>query len=263
MKGLKLLVFGLPMLFLACQPQTDNESTANCETDTVYVHDFDYVPLTIEAPDSVKIAANEYKIDDTSPIIVLCHQAQFNKFEYDGIAQRLNEMGFNCIAIDQRSGGPIGSTQNLTNLDAQKAGKAVSYLDAQQDITAAVNFTAERYQQEVILWGSSYSSTLVLWESLKNENIRAVVSFSPGDYFEELGSLTDQLPQLSIPFFITSGGWEAEATTQLLSKTELGANQIQFIPEGDGHHGSRALWPNQSGGEEYWEAVTDFLNQLK
>lgn len=223
----------------------------------------DYQTVTFKASDGLDVVGNLYKIDATSPIIVLCHQAQFNKFEYEGVAQRLNKLGFNCLAIDQRSGGPIASAQNETHLNAIKQGLEVSYLNAIPDIKAAITYAHKSFKQEVILWGSSYSSTLVLWESLHNDKVKAVVSFSPGDYFTELGSLTDSLSQLKKPLFITSADFEVEGINELLSKTTLGDQQTHFAPEPNGHHGSRALWPNQTGGEQYWQAVSKWLEGVK
>ncbi|PKQ61169.1 hypothetical protein BZG01_19820 [Labilibaculum manganireducens] len=196
--------------------------------------------------------------------MLLCHQARFNKFEYAGIAERLNEMGFNCLAIDQRSGGPIGNTQNETYLRALKAAKGVDYLDAEADITAAIDYLTQEYSSKVILWGSSYSSTLALYIAAKREDVSAVISFSPGDYLAETkGSLADVLEDFNKPMFLTSSNSEAKRVTDLLAKHKLLEKQVQFVPEGAGHHGSRALWKNQQGGEEYWVAITGFLNQLK
>ena len=194
----------------------------------------------------------------------MCHQARFNKFEYEGIAQRLNELGFNCIAIDQRSGGPIANMPNETTLAAIEAGKPTDFLDAEQDIVASVNYAAERYNQPVILWGSSYSSTLVLYVGIEHDSVSAVVSFSPGNYFvEERGSLIESLADFDKPLFVTSSKQEATGITALISEMELNKNQVHFEPEGNGHHGSRALWNHQDGGEEYWSAVESFLDRIK
>jgi hypothetical protein len=261
--------FFYPALFFSIFTFSCSGSDANpeiekvIEIDTLVEIKFDFEKITFESLDGLSITANKYEIDSESPVIVLCHQARFNKFEYEGIAQELNELGFNCIAIDQRSGGPIANQVNETQLLAKEKGLGVDYLDARQDITAAVNYTSELYQQEIILWGSSYSSSLVLWEGLSNENVKAIVSFSPGDYFSEIGSLTDSLAGIEKPFFVTSANFEIKDTEGLLSKVELKENQIHFKPEGEGHHGSRALWKDQEGGEEYWEAITNFLNTLK
>ncbi|MBD3637497.1 MAG: hypothetical protein HUJ25_09105 [Crocinitomicaceae bacterium] len=261
--SLLLLLSGITS---ACSGADEQEQTREIEIDTTIIIDEDYETITFKAEDGLDIYANKYEIDKTSPVIVLCHQARFNKFEYEGIAQRLNDMGFNCLAIDQRSGGPIAIKQNQTYNLAVEKGLEVDYLDAIPDIKAAVDFAAEEYDQDVILWGSSYSSTLALWEGLKNDKVRAVVAFSPGDYFPELGSLTDSLSTLEKPFFITAADFEIDGDVginALLSKTDLGENQVKFAPESNGHHGSRALWKNQAGGEQYWEAVTDFLNSIK
>lgn len=259
-------IFPLSLLLLSCgSGSSDENREMTIEKDSIIIIEdgLPYDKITFEAPDGVTIHANEYKIDDTSPIILLCHQARFNKFEYDGIAERLNENGYNCIAMDQRSGGPIASAQNETNLSAKEQGAAVDYLDAIQDITAAVNYASDKYNQKVILWGSSYSSSLVLWEGMSNDNVKATVSFSPGDYFPEIGSLTDSLQNYSKPFFITSSKAEIPGTEAVLSKVNFGTNQAHFKPTSDGHHGSRALWINQDGGEEYWAAILDFLNSIK
>lgn len=222
-------------------------------------------PEKIEFPslDSLPISANLYHAADTLPVIVLCHQARYNKFEYAGIAEKLNELGFNCIAIDQRSGGPIADKVNETTLAALEAGKPIDFLDAEQDMIAAINFGKGKYDEPVILWGSSYSSTLALYLAVENEDVKAVVSFSPGNYLaEEKGSLIEKLAGFEKPMFVTSSKREATSVAELLSAMTLDENQIQFIPEGAGHHGSRALWTHQSDGEEYWAAIKSFLEKL-
>ncbi len=224
-----------------------------------------FQPVSFSSGDGLQITANLYEttVEAARPI-VLCHQARFNKFEYAGVAEELNKLGFHCLAIDQRSGGPIGNMPNGTNLAAQEKGLGTDYLDAIGDIHAAVEYMSGKYNQPVILWGSSYSSTLVLYEATKNENVSAVVSFSPGDYFaDSLGSLVPLLAVCPKPMFLTSGSWEVEGVSQLIAGKALSANQVQFVPKGDGYHGSMALWPGQEGGEEYWEAITSWLGQLQ
>ena len=228
--------------------------------------DADPFPINMDIPalDGLNINANIYDIDKDAPVIVLCHQASFNKHEYDGIGERLNDLGFNCIAIDQRSGGPITDKQNWTNIRALQQGLGVDYLDAEQDITAAVDFAAEVYKGTLILWGSSYSSTLALYIGMANDNVDAVVSFSPGDYFAlERQSLAEMLPNFKKPMFVTSSKREVKDLTALLAGMTLGKNQVHFAPDSSGYHGSKALWKGQQDGEEYWEAVEGFLENVK
>ncbi|MCZ4693565.1 hypothetical protein DWB61_00715 [Ancylomarina euxinus] len=248
------------ILNISCSSKSEEQTKHNCpekEKDCPKLVEFNSL-------DSLKISAHLYQIDDSSPVILLCHQARFNKFEYAGIAERLNKMGYNCMAIDQRSGGPIGDKQNLTYLRAKKYNKGVNYLDAEPDIRASILYLSNKFNSKIILWGSSYSSTLALYLAADMIEVSTVLSFSPGDYMaDKKGSLVDVLSEFKKPMFLTSSKSEAEGVIQLLSKHELLHNQVLFIPEGAGHHGSRALWINQNGGEEYWIAVALFLKQLK
>ena len=65
--------------------------------------------IRFDASDGVSITADLYlaHADLNKPLIVLCHQAGWSRGEYREIAPKLNALGFNCIAIDQRSGGSI------------------------------------------------------------------------------------------------------------------------------------------------------------
>ncbi len=221
-------------------------------------------PVEFASLDELAISAIIYKVDPGAPTILLCHQARYNKAEYEGTAEKLNTLGYNCIAIDQRSGGPIRDKENETHQRAADAGKGVEYLDAEQDIIAAIDYTSDRFTGPLVLWGSSYSSTLALYQGIANEKVAAVVSFSPGNYFaEEKGSLVEMLEGFEKPFFLTSSLEEAPELTNLLAKVELNEHQVQFKPEGAGYHGSKALWEGQPGGEEYWSAIESFLSDLK
>lgn len=259
----KLPIILILLIFFSCQQKSPNaESTlkvSEIEKKVEYPKLLEFSSL-----DSLLITAHLYQIDETSPFILLCHQARFNKFEYAGIAEKLNKMGFNCMAIDQRSGGPIGNTQNETYLRALEKGMPTDYLDAEPDIRAAIQYVNENFSENIILWGSSYSSTLALYLGVELDQVSAVVSFSPGDYFaEQKGTLTNLLEGFEKPMFLTSSKSEDKYVKALLEKHTLKDNQVQFVPEESGHHGSRALWINQQGGEEYWVAITEFLNKLK
>ena len=227
------------------------------------------VDVQFPSLDKLIVSAKLYEIDKIAPVIVLCHQARYNKYEYSSIALALNKKGFNCMAVDQRSGGEMKNENgdvfiNETSIRAKKDGKPTDYIDAEQDIVAAVAYAKKLYKSPLILWGSSYSSTLALYIAEENELVDAVVSFSPGNYLKQYkGSLVDKLPNLKKPLFITSSKQEAGGIKQLLSKTTLMDGQVYFKPNGAGYHGSKALWANQVGGDEYWSAIDAFLAVLK
>jgi dienelactone hydrolase len=263
MKNLSLLLM-IPFLISCGGEESDAIEDENADIDTLIEGETnDYETVEFQTVDGLTVSGNLYEIEDPKKVILLCHQARFNKFEYEGIAQRLNEIGYTCLAIDQRSGGPIANQVNETNLRAKEKGMGVDYLDAREDIKSGIEYLQDKYNSKVIIWGSSYSSTLVLYEAASNDAVEAVVSFSPGNYFADtLGSLVPIYADFSKPMFLTSGKWEAAQVTEIVEGKEMESNQIQFIPEADGHHGSRALWDNQDGGEEYWDAITEWLDSL-
>lgn len=225
----------------------------------------EHSPTKVEFPsiDGLIVNGNLYEVGNDKPVILLCHQAGYNRIEYADIAPKLNELGYNCMAIDQRSGGEFAEKSNETFLRAKKDELATDYLDAQQDIEAAINYLNKKFNKKIIVWGSSYSSSLVLFESLQNENVKASISFSPGDYFgNKKQSLKVIFSELKKPFFITSSKQEATILSALVDVNELKENQIQFVPQSNRFHGSKALWNGQKGAEEYWIAVTEFLKLL-
>ena len=221
------------------------------------------VRVEIKAKDGQPVVGNLYDVGEDRPVILLCHQAGYNKHEYVGIAPKLNAMGFNVLAIDQRSGGPLAGYQNETAKMAEAKGIEAKMVDAEPDLEGAVDYLSNRYKRKVTLWGSSYSSSLALFVGMNNSNVKAVISFSPGDYFGETKeSLAEVFKTLKKPFLVTSSKAEATSLAALLKGVSLNETQSQFIPEGNGYHGSRALWEGQKGGEEYWAAVRNFLSKV-
>ncbi len=266
MLNLKATYFFISLFALASCGQIATKKIIDNTSESTDQNNYPKVIDTVfPSTDSLLISATIYQINDTSPAILLCHQARFNKFEYEGIAQELNRRGFNCIAIDQRSGGRIANVINETYFRAIEKGKGTDYLDAEKDILAAIQFTSDYFgNKKIILWGSSYSSTLALYIAPDNDLIQSVVAFSPGNYLaDKKGSLKDVLKDFRKPFFITSSKEEILYTRELLSETNLGRKQIHFEPQGEGFHGSKALWQKQPGGLEYWNAIEAFLDIIK
>ena len=224
-----------------------------------------HLPAKVEfvAKDGLLISGNLYEIGLDKPVILLCHQAGLNRIEYMDIAPRLNELGYNCLAIDQRSGGDFAGKPNNTVQRAANKGMKPSMLDARQDITGAIDYLNKKYKTRVIVWGSSYSSSLAMLEGVSNKKVKAIIAFSPGDYFgKNAPSLSAVFQKIDKPFFVTSSKEEAKILKTLIGNNPLKKNQIQFVPKLEGFHGSRALWTGQKGAEEYWNAVVTFLKAI-
>lgn len=214
------------------------------------------------AADGLSITADEYRSKDSLPWILLCHQARFSRGEYKETAAYFAAFGYNCLAIDQRSGKEVNGVKNETAAAAEKKKLPVGYLDAEQDILAALDYLAAKTSQPVILAGSSYSAGLVLKIATGNPKVKAVLAFSPGEYYGEALPLAKTIAPLDKPVFITSSREEA-AETRILFDAIASKNKIQFVPAGEGVHGSKALWTDQKDYAEYREAVNDFLKALR
>ncbi len=221
--------------------------------------------ITFKASDGLEITADLYVTNpETVPFIILFHQARWSRGEYLEIAPKLNELGFNCIAIDQRSGGEVNDVINETHQRAEKQGSGTNYIDALVDMNSAIDYIKEKYPKagNLIIWGSSYSSALVLHIASVRKDINGALSFAPGEYFEDQGKPKDWLKQgaknISIPTFITSAKLEKKNWWDIAMEIPE-HNRAYFLPTKLGKHGSRALWSKFTDSEEYWVAVKEFL----
>ena len=224
-----------------------------------------YVPKTktIKAADGVDVTIDEYLVSDTSTYIVLCHQAGYSRGEYPETATKLNKLGYNCIALDARSGKGVNNVWNQTAINAKQAGKSTTYLDAEQDIVAVGNYAYKKSNKKIILLGSSYSASLALKISTTNAEIKAVVAFSPGEYFGDKLNLKSAIALLDKPVFVTSSKTEATEVTALV-KDVKSKMVTQFIPAtAEGIHGASALWFSTPNYNEYWIALIGFLNKQR
>ncbi len=216
--------------------------------------------------DKLKITADLYAPhkDKKTPFLVLFHQAGWSRGEYREIAPKLNKLGYNCLAIDQRSGGTINGVANETMARAKKAGKGMTYLDARQDLVAALEYARKNHAKgKLVAWGSSYSSALVLHVVGEKKKLAdGVMSFAPGEYFARFGKsktwIRDAAKKLKHPTFITSAKREHRSWKAIYDAIPKGKKAF-YLPETKGNHGSRALWEQFPDHEGYWKAVRAFL----
>jgi len=230
---------------------------------------FSQETLHFKSLDGIEITGDLYLSNKAeAPFIILFHQAGWSRGEYLEIAPQLNGLGYNCLAVDARSGKGINNINNQTHLNAISQKKETSYIDALQDLNATINFVQKEYKQasKIIIWGSSYSSALVLKIAGERNDVDAVLSFAPGEYFEQLGKPADYITRaakhINIPVFITSAKNEKNNWWKIYEVIPSKRKQF-FLPETNGQHGARALWSKFPEHKLYWEAVTKFLNSIK
>lgn len=225
-----------------------------------------YETVLLESKDGLTIKADVYEAGiANAPIILLFHQARFSRGEYRSIAPRLNELGYTCIAIDQRSGGKVKGVKNETFKQASKREMGTSYIDAYPDLELLLTHAKKKYPgQKIIVWGSSYSASLVMVLATQySDDIAAVLAFSPGTYFPVEGkSILDYAARIKCPIFMTCSREEIPAGMNIFNRIKHESKHF-YKPESEGHHGSKALWPGSDGNAEYWEAVQSFLSSLQ
>jgi len=222
--------------------------------------------VTFPTTDNLTVTADLYWAGDASkPFIILFHQADYSRGEYLEIAPKLNALGYNCLAVDQRSGGATKGVTNETYKLAKAAKLPTGYTDAYPDLEAALSYVVSTYAPtKLIVWGSSYSSSLVLILASEHpDEISAALSFSPGEYFKLDGKkVADFAKNITQPVFITSAKSE-ERDWRPIADQITTTGSVFFVPQASGRHGSSTLNDSASGHEEYWAAVEAFLASLK
>ena len=218
--------------------------------------------LTFPSKDGLMITADWYPVSSSLPVILLCHQNRFSRGEYNETALRLNKFGFNCLALDQRVGDEVNGIINETAIEAKKKNLTPTFVDAEQDIVAALDYLFEKYQRPITILGSSYSASLALKIAAENPNVASIIVFSPGEYFDDKKYISNHIQALTKPIFATSSREEADGVTELL-KDINSRIKIQYIPASKGDHGSKVLWPDSQYNQEYWIALMSFLERIK
>jgi alpha-beta hydrolase superfamily lysophospholipase len=217
-------------------------------------------PIVLTASDGVKVYGWAYRAARPKALILLFHQAGSSKDEYATIAPRLAQNGFSSLAIDQRSGGALyGENQTVRAL-----GKSADYLEARQDLQAALDWARQQHLP-IVLWGSSYSSSLIFPLAADHpQGIVALLSFSPGEYFDsDKHMIRTAAAKVQVPVFIASTKSEVGDADPIMAALPKTPGNVRFVPD-HGVHGSSTLIAakNPEGAPAGWSAVLAFLNRM-
>lgn len=217
--------------------------------------------VTFPAKDGLTVTADLYLVDLHKPYILLLHQAGYSRGEYREIAPRLTKLGYNCLAIDQRSGGEVNLVKNQTARLACEKGLGIEYIDAMQDVEAAIDYIKSKTDKPIVVWGSTYSASLALMIGAKNLRVQAVVAFSPGEYFGRNDFVKSQITNLSIPVMVMSNNAECGVVKELCSNVDQ-KYVMCHCSLADGLQGSKALWKDSPLSNDYWMNVMLFFSKL-
>lgn len=222
--------------------------------------------MELQAADGVKIYAERYLPTEASRhCVLLFHQAGSNAAEYRLIGPELAERGVECLAIDQRTGGTKFGRDNETMKGTGRSDW--KYRDAYPDMQAAYNWARSRGFGKIVVWGSSYSASLVLKLGAEMK-ANAVVAFSPGEYFDEKTVVSEWNANLKVPTFMAFTEDEARqggyALQQTAPKTIERSKDVVAVFEG-GVHGSSTLLKSEAptAYAGYWNKLWEFFESQK
>jgi len=219
--------------------------------------------VTFEASDHVIVTALLYKTTDTLPYIILFHDVNSSKGEFRHETKKFLKLGYNLLAVDLRNGGLCDSVPNETAVLAKLRQPNIGNAEVQLDMVAAINYVHTISKKKVILLGSGYSASLVLYIGATNPLVSAVVAYSPYDYFGGSLKTADVFPKYqSIPVYVASSQAEENDAKKYIAAIPS-ARVTQFAPTGSGSHGSGALLPYDADFHSYWISLLLFLKSVK
>ncbi len=224
---------------------------------------FSQEEIAILSADSVIVTADWYFSKTDAPVLLLCHQAGYSKGEYLQTGQQLAKLGYNCLAINLRSGDSVNYMVNTTARETRRRNLTWSYVDAQKDMIAAIEFLAKEHKQKIIVVGSSYSASNAMIVGKTNENVKAVAAFSPGEYFKKTpGIVKETAKGFNKPIWVTCSQDEIASTDEIVKNID--PKKVSFFkPKCKGVHGSKALWDAEPCHDAYWKSLMTFLKGLE
>jgi hypothetical protein len=141
--------------------------------------------------------------------------------------------GFNCIAIDQRSGREWGGVKNETAAEAMKMGVGQEYVDAKPDLERAIAWARELgFSGKLAIWGSSYSAALSIFVGAEQKGIDPVLSSSPGDYLPPRGSIFQAAKKLTVPTLVVCPPNEERQAKQVFEPIASKEKELYVDPKG-------------------------------
>ena len=218
-------------------------------------------PLALHTSDGVTVYGT-YTASATpgARILLLFHQAGASRHEYDPLIPAFHRLGWDTLAIDQRSGGNLFGGHNQT---VAKRGGSTGYLAALPDLEAALAWARLRKYPTIVAVGSSYSSSLVLLLAARHpHDLAAVASFSPGEYFADRNRVKTAAARLRMPVYITTDPKE-EGNVDVVLRDAHGGNIVRYRPAAGVHGASTLVCARDAAGcRANMASFADFLNSL-
>lgn len=225
-------------------------------------------PVTATTSDGVEIHGETWfaDLDAEAPLILLFHQGGSSaRGEYGPLVGWLNENGFRAIGWDLRAGGDRHGVPNRT-VEALAADAATEFCDAMPDLEAALaHALSQGLAEQVVVWGSSYTGSLVFGLAARHpEHVAAVIAFSPASGGPMAGCTAENwLDEVRAPVFALRPASEMERESSRQQRAVLEAAGVRFEIVENGVHGSSMLVDERTGHDmrELRDRVSSWLRE--
>lgn len=224
--------------------------------------------MTFQTSDDVTVFAywqdSRLKRDGHPATVLLFHMARASaQGEYQETAERLNQEGYNTLAVDLRSGSDRLGAPNKTQMGL--ATQEYSYCEAYPDLVAALEWAKKNAPGPIVAVGSSFSAALAIRLAADfPDKLSAAVAFSPASGEPMQGCRPeDALDQLTIPVMAFRPDREMEIESVQAQAEVFKANLIPYLEIENGRHGSLMLRASVTGTsmEHAWQPFLSFLAQ--
>ncbi|MBO6522475.1 MAG: dienelactone hydrolase family protein [Balneolaceae bacterium] len=232
--------------------------------------------ISFPSKDSLEITADLYHASKTAPNIILFHQSVSSRGEFRTIATELQELGFNCLAVDLRWGkqdfwnkvsnetarkyGTYEIVDNYERTEEYQIEKVWPVIwKAYDDMKASLEYiNAAGYKGKTIVLGSSFSAMLVFKLAADGFPVDGIAAFSPGEYHPTDATLLSLwADKTTVPVYLSTGVSETEMVEGV--KNSLPNDLDIRIHYSEGRHGASVLIQE----EQDWPPFLQFLNSFK
>jgi pimeloyl-ACP methyl ester carboxylesterase len=194
--------------------------------------------MLMVAKDKTRIYGSKYQsTHNNSKIVLLFHQADSNRMEYEPLLSRIHIAGFDTLTVDQRSGGKRWEFDNVT---VKRLGKSSEHIEAYPDLEAALEYVIKRKYKTIVVVGSSYSASLAIVLASKNpDKVTAVAAFSPGEYFPDKNWIKTSAAILKVPLYITGATNENKRIEEVM--VNMNEDDFTYYQAFNSMHGASTL----------------------
>lgn len=193
--------------------------------------------VSFTTSDGIKIAATHYKAQNPNgAAAILLHMRGKNRADWEDFAVKLNNSGFDALAIDFRGHGESGGG----NFEKFSQGDFQNLI---LDVKAAHEYLQNKDPNlKIVIIGGSIGANTALNYAVQNPDIKAVVLLSPGlDY---MGVRTDETSkQIPVPVFLATSSNDQQSYSGL-DTWKANIKNLETVTFTDAGHGTHMFGPH-------------------